>query len=260
MVGIQSNIGSGPGINAEIASEEKEVLFGDVVWAYNDPMPAIVSSAQDDANTPVTTLRAGLIMGKITASGLWTDYDPAATDGSEVAQGVLRQEISTLNNLNVAEQKQGVILIIGLLKATQLVGLDSAARVQMSKNFVFDDDIPGAGWGGPFLKEVEKAANYTVLPADNMTEFVATAAAVFTLPAILPGYRFKFRNQADTAMGVASAAGNDMIAIDDLAASSVTFATASELIGGAFIIYTNQAGTKWIIEDVSPDDYTITVV
>ena len=258
--GSQSNVGAGPGMDTSIFSDEKQIWWGNDVLQVEDQLAAIDSTAQDTGNTPVTTLRAGLIMGQIASTKLWKQYDPAATDGTEVARGALKTSLSMLNNLAVAEQKQSFILIIGLLKADQLIGLDSAARVQLSKNFVFDDDVTSLSWGGPFLREQDKTGAYTVLPADNQTEFVAGGTTPFTLPAILPGYRFKFRQEDNTVMTVASAEGNNMIAFNDDAATSVAFLTASERIGGAFIIYSNQAGDKWIVENASAGAHTVTVV
>lgn len=254
------NLNALPGFQPLAQSEENQVWFGHENLRLFDPLPVIGAAAVDAANTPTTTLRNGLVLAKKTADGLWYEYDPTQTDGREVAAGVLIQSLSMLNIVTgVVSNKNGRILVGGLLKASALIGLDRGARRQLASRFTFDDDFAGADWGGGFKRELAKAANYAVVAADNNTEFVATAAAVFTLPAIGKGYRFKFRNQADTNMGVASAEGTNMVALNNAGASSVTFSTAGQKIGGAVIVYSNKAGDKWIVENASAGANTITV-
>lgn len=248
-----------PGISAKIESSENQVWTGRWEDQVVEPFPKIDSTAVDAGSTPTSSLRAGLIMAKGDSDGLWYEYDPTATDGREVARGVLYHGLSMLGPDGSVEDKSGNILVGGYLKSANLYGLDSLARQQLSARFIFDDDFSGRSWLGPHLREIEKAANYTVVAADNMSCFVATAAAVFTLPAIGPGYRFLFRNQADADMGVASAEGDNMVAIDDASADSVTFSTSSQKIGGAVLIYSNEQGDKWIVENRSAGANTITV-
>lgn len=261
MVGIQSALGAGPGIHAKYESQEAQIWWGHENLRIFAPMPAIASTAVDSGNTPTTRLRAGLVMAQITATGLWADYDPTKTNGQEVARGVLMRGLTMIDASGSAIQKQGVILIGGLLKTVDLIGLDGTARQQLAKAFVFDDDIAGRGWGGAFLREQTKTENYTVVAADNMTEFVAagTGAVTFTLPALAKGLRFKFRNQVDENMTVASAEAGNIVAMHNAAADSVAFSTASGKIGGAVIVYSNAAGDKWIVENASAGANTITV-
>lgn len=243
------NTGGDPGIHLKVMSAHRQVWWGHENLRILEELPKIVSTAVDATNTPTTDLRAGLVLGKVTSSGLWKQYDPAATDGSQQARGVLLSDLRMLNVTSGAvENKTGSILVGGLVKAAELIGLDSAARVQMARMFIFDDDFPGRGWGGAWANEVSKAADYTVVAADNMTEFVATAAVNFTLPAIGKGYRFKFRQQADANLTVTSAEGDNIVANNDASADSVSAQTASNKIGAAFTVYSNLAGTKWIVE------------
>ena len=82
---------------------------------------------------------------------------------------------------------------------------------------------------------------------------------MFTLPALANGYKFGFRVQADQTITVASAAGDDMVAFNDASADSVAFSTGGAKVGGLVVVYTNPAGTKWIVEDHSAGANTITV-
>lgn len=254
------NLNALPGFQAQVQSTENQVWFGHENMRIFDAFPVIGSAAVDAGNTLTTTLRNGLVMAKKTSDGLWYEYDPTQVDGREVARGVLIQSLSMMNIVTgVVDKKNGRILVGGNLKASALVGLDSGARRQMASSFKFDDDFSGRNWGGGFLRELPKAANYTVVAADNHTEFVATAAAVFTLPAIGKGYRFKFRNQADANMQVSSAEGTNVVALHNASASSVAFSTANQKIGGAVVVYSNKAGDKWITENASAGANTITV-
>lgn len=254
------NLNALPGFQAQVQTTENQVWWGHENLRIWESLPVIVSTAIDAGNTPTNTLRNGLVMAKVAATGLWAEYDPTQTDGREVARGVLVQALSMLNIVTgIVSNKSGRILIGGLLKAADLVGLDSAARRQLAQRFIFDDDISGRDWGGGFLREQSKAADYPVVAADNNTEFVATAAVNFTLPALGRGYRFKFRQQADANLTVTSAEGTNMVALHNAGASSVAFSTANQKIGGGVIVYSNKAGTKWITENASSGANTITV-
>ena len=141
MVGILSDISGLPGINAAVESQEKQVWWGHENLQIIDPQQIMVSTAVDASSTPTTTLRAGLVLGRITASGKWREYLNGSADGSETAKGVLLQDVQMLGNDAVARDAQGVILIGGLVKASQLNGIDAAGRTDMANRFFFDDDI-----------------------------------------------------------------------------------------------------------------------
>lgn len=256
------NVGGGPGISASRFSSENQFWWGHENLRIFDANPLIVSTAIDAGASPTSVLRAGLIMAQVTASGKWAEYDVTATDGREVARGVLVEAISMMNIVSqvVEDKPGGLVMVGGLLMASKLYGLDANARRQLGKRFVFDDAISGNDWGGGFLREVTKITDYTVVAADNFTEFVlTTATGVFTLPAIGKGYRFKFRSEVNAALGIASAEGNNIIALHDAAASTYTFQTASMMIGAGAIVYSNAAGDKWIIENRSAGTATVTL-
>ena len=76
---------------------------------------------------------------------------------------------------------------------------------------------------------------------------------------IANGYEFGFRVAADQTVVVQSAAGNDIVAFNDATASSVAFQTGGAKVGGFFVIYSNPAGTAWIVENRSTGANTVTV-
>ncbi len=203
-------------------------------------------------------------LGQKTADGTWTNYAATNTDGSEVAAGVLitalrMQMIAT--GLNAA-RFYGV-LVGGPVQAAKLLGLDNNARACMSDHFWFDDalNFPGNHWF-PYRRFQSKTANYTLVPSDNFSEFDnlgASGAVTFTLPPIANGYSFGFHVLANQNVLITSNEGGNVVALNNASASTVAFQTGSQLIGGGFLIFSNPAGTKWIVEGNSAGVNTVTV-
>lgn len=68
-----------------------------------------------------TLLRAGLILGKVTATGKWKEYDDSDADGTEVARGILMQDIDILNVVGTPQDTGAVIATIGEFDGNQLL-------------------------------------------------------------------------------------------------------------------------------------------
>ena len=257
------NVGGNPGMQASVFTQENQIWWGHENLRIYDPLAILASTAIDAGNAPTSQLRSGLVLAKLDASGKYAEYDPTQTDGREVARGVLQGSLSMLNGMTgLAEDKnQGAfeVMIGGLLKNSALFGLDGGARLQLGTRFVFDDEIQGRNWGGGglWLREVAKAANYVVVAGDNLTEFRATAAVQFTLPAIAKGLRFKFRQEANAGLIIAAPAAI-LIGVNGVAFTTLTFNTAAQMIGAGAIVYANAAGTKWIVEYGGAPGTTVT--
>jgi len=222
----------------------------------------IDGAAVDSGNSPTYELRPGLLLGQVISTGKYKQYSPTATDGSEVAAAVLIEALrmQDFNGTNV--DRFYAVLVGGPVQGAKILGLDLMARQQMGK-FIFDDifAIPGNHWF-PWKRFQTKTAAYTLVANDNFTLFDnvgATTAITFTLPTLANGYLFGFSVQAAQNVTVASSAGDDMIAYNDASADSVAFSTGGSLIGGQVWVYSNPAGTKWIVEDHSAGANTITV-
>lgn len=264
MSAISSILWNLPGMGTEVEEFQSAFTWGPPWAQYYTP--ALFSSAcVDSNNTPTTTLRMGLVLGQITATGLWTNYSATATDGSDVARGVLPFGMNMENLLTLqTQQKFAPVMVGGLLKGSKLIGLDNMAREQLRARFTFDDNLPGLAWF-PFKRFVSKtqaASPYQVLSTDNSTLFDntgATGAVTFTLPALANGYFFGFRVVADQTITVASSEGTNMVAFNNASASSVAFSTGGAKIGGMFWVYTNPAATKWVVENHSAGANTVTV-
>ncbi len=65
----------------------------------------------------------GRVLGRVTASGKYTIYNPAAGDGSQVAVAIA----ANFAKQNAAQDQQIHMYLRGNFKLDQLVGLDAAA-------------------------------------------------------------------------------------------------------------------------------------
>lgn len=89
--------------------------------------------------TAVEGLRAGTVMGKITASGKYVPYNDAGTDGEEDAVGILTQDIS-VNDMFVVDtagvktkkEKAATLFTKGSMFEAKLTGVDAAAKVDLA--------------------------------------------------------------------------------------------------------------------------------
>lgn len=102
-------------------------------------------------------------------------------------------------------------------------------------------------------------AAYTFVAEDSGKYFLATAALTFTLPAASAAFKGCWGviyNAVDGALVLAATAG-EMVFKNDLAANSVTYATAGELIGGAFQFFCD--GTKWYVMAIAEEAVTVGV-
>lgn len=233
-----------PGMGDPVESSESEFTWGPIDRLHRLGV-VLVSTAVDTANTPTTTLRRGLVLGKITSTGKYKEYDPTATDGSQIPVGVLMHGRNMLDpRTATAGDRQASILLAGPLKVGSLIGFDENCRRIWGTRFVYDD----LRW---VLDRVQvKAADYTVLATDNGTTFTtrgASGAVNFTLPAIDRGLEFTFFNEADQNMTITAATADTMVVFNDLAADSIAFSTSSEKIGGGFRVKANDNETKWLV-------------
>lgn len=239
-----------PGWTGIQETTERNIYWGTDPTKNVQYIPAITlaSATVDSTNTPTTLLRAGLALGKITATGFYTAYSPTATDGSQQAVAILREEVNMLDPMTAAVNTRVVSAVItGPVKASAIANLDNIARKQLrASGIIFDDDRTN-GYGIPFIRVVSKAADYTVLATDQGTLFTAITGAVnFTLPTLAAGLHFMFYNLVDANMTITSAAADTIITDGDLAADSVAFSTSSHKIGGGVMLIANEDATKWI--------------
>lgn len=112
-------------------------------------------------------------------------------------------------------------------------------------------------YGGfiPFTTEVAKTSAYTVLAADIGTLFTTVGNAgslTFTLPSLATGVGgwWGFLNTVGQTM-IITAPANKLVGFNNSTATSLTFSTASSLIGAYVIIWMNLASTFYYVENKS---------
>ena len=187
----------------------------------------------------------------VDATGKANTYSPDATDGRQIAVGVLEHHQDMLVDGSAADRFTQM-LVHGLVKEGELVGLDPRAKQQLGQRLTFDREAsPQAGVLMHPRGIYRKGGNYTVLPADNGLLFLATAAATFTLPTKQNGLAFRFLQTADANLVIQGA--SDLVHKGNAGATTVTFSTASEKIGSHVLVeclYTGTGVLKWLVSNL----------
>ena len=113
----------------------------------------------------------------------------------------------------------------------------------------------------PFVAEVNKAADYSVVLADSGTLFTTGGGATrtFTLPALASGVGgwWGFYNIQNNNMVVTAPSGK-LIADGNAAGTTATYSTASHLIGSFCVVWLNAAGTFFMFQNGGGTTVTIT--
>lgn len=230
---------------------------------------AIISASTVDAGaSPTFAVRPGLLLGKVTSTGKYLQWDSTATDGSQYIAGVLWKELRMQDfNGNTVDRCFTVIVGRGVMLAARLLVkgtvLTSAADQYLARRqlanagFTMDDD-PFSYLAGTMKRTVGKATDYTVLASDNGTKFRATGAATFTLPTLASGLVYEFINTADNTMAVTAADATSVIWDGSAGVTTLTFSTGSHKIGGHLRYFANEAATKWEVEQLGPSGCTVT--
>ena len=245
--------GNAPGFQAAIEGQESEVT-----WTGRNGQDQVatrkitlLAAATDSGNTPNTTLRGGNVLAIVDATGKANTYSPDANDGRQIAVGILEHYQDMLVG-GVATDRFTQMLVHGLIREGEVVGLDARARHQLGQRFTFDRETsPQAGTLLHPRGIYRKSANYAVTVNDNGLLFLATAAVTFTLPTKANGLAFRFAQTADANMVIAGSA--DIIVKGNAAANTVTFSTANEKIGSQVLvecIYTNTGTLKWLVTNM----------
>ena len=248
-------------------SEEVQVLArGDDGWTGAVRAPVEMDSTNVDAgNTPTTTLRGGNVVAIQTADGNGYLYDPDAADGSQCPVGVLPAYTDMLNK-GVATDTFQDLLIAGILKEDTLVNADAAALATLARlGFriipASGNPVPtGAEFGDhPSCNIIDAGPTRTVLVAENGALFTATGTHNFTLPTIAHGLQYRFFQATDNPLIVTGS--SNIIAVNNAAASTLTFNTASQQIGSHVRVEARYEATggalKWFTSNLGGTTMTV---
>lgn len=91
------------------------------------------AGARDSGNTPDTTLRKGLVLGKVTASGKYKEYDDGAADGTEVAACILTDQVNLLDEEGTAVDSFATGMVHGVAEESKCQGLDANGKADLSQ-------------------------------------------------------------------------------------------------------------------------------
>jgi hypothetical protein len=189
----------------------------------------IASTTRDVGNTGFTTvLRAGLPLGQITDSGdanfeKLKQWDPTATDGTNVLVGFLEKTLNLLDFAGAAADRfTGRILVSGDIRADRVImpgvtapGMagtthEHALRAQMFPRFMIDSLLAGNFTGSKPI--IVLTADVTLTAAQNnalITNRGAAGAVVPTLPATpARGLEYTFFRIANQNFTVTSGTSN----------------------------------------------------
>lgn len=266
-----------PGQGSLETTFENEVLW-DRFPAHELKGALILSSTVDAGNSGQTNiLRPGLLMARYNAganAGQYTVWSPTGTNGTDQIVGVLRHAINMNDASGTARSRWTGVIVVGggILSSSIIVPGNAAAgiasdayeyiiRNQMASRFYLSDgdyDVPL----GSFRKLIAKTGDYTVLDTDNGTWFTttgATGAVNFTLPATAKlGLFYRFYNTVDQDLTVTAGTADTMVALNDVAADSVTLSTAAHKVGSGFDVVGD--GSKWLVLPILADDGVIVTV
>ena len=77
-------------------------------------------------------LNAGQVLGLVTVTNEFAPYDPAATDGSEVAACILYGPLGE----STEERRASAVVRLAEVSEVHLIGLDAEAEVSLAAQFV----------------------------------------------------------------------------------------------------------------------------
>lgn len=255
----QFSAGNVPGFQPKLESSEAQVWWSGREGQHQLATRKISLDASntDAGNSPNTTLRSGTLLAIDDATGKAFVYDPDANNGRQIVQGVLDKSQDMLLN-GTPSERFTQMLVTGLLKQGELVGLDPRAIQQLAGRFVFDANLTPPGVLMHPRGVYRKSANTTLTAADNGLLFVATAAVNFTLPAKQNGLAFRFAQTADADLVLTGTA--DLVHKGNAAANTVSFATAGQKIGSQALvecIFTADNILKWIVTNLGGTTATV---
>lgn len=137
-----------PAIRTErtVVGEDRTWCATRLGWDQNRSITLDVSEFTEAANVDGTVIYSGIVLAKITASGLYGPYDPDAVNGQETAAGFLFSSVQ-LDNTDVALASNvgAALLWMGVIDESELRNfganeglLDAAAKVDLASTFRFE--------------------------------------------------------------------------------------------------------------------------
>lgn len=82
-------------------------------------------------------LKSGIVLGKVTATGLYGPYNDALSNGQEVAVGILFTSVPLPSTVDSTTKPQGAMLRHAIVIESKLVGIDAAGKTDLASRVVF---------------------------------------------------------------------------------------------------------------------------
>jgi len=196
-----------PGMHDERFTDEATLLWGR--WDQVERFQVVIDeSAVDAGNTNNTTqLRIGLALGRVSATGLFKQWNPYAVDGTQYLAGFLMDAIDLSWITGTTTKRLHAAIVKGNVKADQVLipgettrGIagktyEFLLREQSKGRFLYDDDLDAlVNWKVREVPFTSGADSLTVTTAMNRTHFTnrgADEAGTLVLPPPVPGLEFK---------------------------------------------------------------------
>ncbi len=217
-------------------------------WNWGDKR--ISGAARDAGHSTTTILRPGLLMGVVTATKLWKEWNPAGTDGSQWIRGVLLNAVNTQRNGANQNRLTGRIAMFGDYKCAQLLipGESTYGIIGKDSEFLVRDGVIGQFRLDDFQANQIRTA---IITADTTLDYTyhgatisnlgASASVALTLPTPRPGFRLDLRVDAGQTIVLNSSASNEFIPASGTPANSVTLSASvfgvSQLRGISTTLY-----------------------
>lgn len=245
-------------------------------WGRNEQqvfMPCTVSGAARDSNNTVpAVLRGGLLMGKITASGLYKQWNPTGTDGSEVIAGILPSPLTMTDNGTDTDRytymwvsgnaySDRILVpgnaaegIVGDAQEFNIINQLLDKRVLLDKHLQYGDPLL---YRPRYLTAAEVTADaVTVTTANHGRTFVMTGAdahTTFTLPTGVVGLTYTVYANVATYNAVVKAASGTFVIPGDAA---VAYGTGVTLAPGESATFVCTAATVYTMTSYTQVDAT----
>lgn len=139
-----------PGISSPVSSQTNQYLWGGSQSEVLTLDFLIDSAARDTGSNNTQVLRAGLAMGRVTASGKLKQFDVGASDGTQSLVGFLKEETPLINTLGQAQEAFAPVIVKAPVKAKRILykGVtvvghadEAAIRTAVRARFLIDDEI-----------------------------------------------------------------------------------------------------------------------
>lgn len=254
--------GSGSSSTALTVDNATHFKAGDSVIIGYQAAQSIVSI---DYSTNVITL---------TSSVSWNDNDPVYVAAWSTARVLLiDDEVVLWNDFKTGyANKTAQAMASGFVKTSQLLGdvtaiLEDPLSAYFLDMIICDSFQNGSGTlvtpGGNNLatpwKQVFLAASKTITAADSGTEFICTAAATITLPALASagaGFRVRVVSIGNVDVAVTAPSGK-LIADGSATSTTVTYSTSSHKIGSAVEVTILPDFTKYLAINIGATAQTL---